>query len=321
MTTRLPHGPETPAPPHPGTEPYAQPSGHSPSSLTASGFAPSVSAPSGLPAPGGYPQPWLPPGVTTPDAMPSGLAGVPIAPHSPAPSVPGPAQAPVAGPSYLATQPRHAPAAYHPPQAYAPAQPTAAPPPAYPVNQPHGAPQGPGAPQGYGAPHGYWDEQAGDGGPWLVSGGSATAVARSEAPAVWPVVLFTLLMIIPGAVSAQRRARQAEEAGRSVRPYYLAFGLVAVVSFLIGLIPTSFVYVEVRESALTKLVQSNIVSDGKLRASTGLTVTKAKCAPTAARAENGRRPYVCEVNVSDGRYGTLNVVADGDGNWTLAPVA
>jgi hypothetical protein len=248
--------------------------------------------------------------------VPSSLTASGFAPSGAAPSgLPEPAG-----------QPRHRPPAATPPDGMpsglagvpiagsgspvpARAQPTPAgpapetPQPAYPA-QPY-----PGS-QDYAVPPAY-----------LVSGMYPMASTREAAPALWPVAVFTLLFGIFGGFSARRRARKAQDAGHSGGPYYLTFGVVVLFSVLTGFVWVVPAFLAARENAVTKSVQSNIVTDGTLTASTGLAATKAACTPSAERGDDGQRPYVCEVSVSDGRHGTLNVRADSDGHWTLAPIA
>jgi hypothetical protein len=174
---------------------------------------------------------------------------------------------------------------------------------------------------------------------------------RPPAPAVWPVVLLTALFALPGmlvavagllvgglglvigllglvvasigAVFARRRARAAAEGGAGPALYWVAFAVPWVLCGLIGLVSMVTVgipaYLAVRESAAMKVMQDAIVTDGKLTAATGLTATDADCVASGGSERDGARPYVCSVTLSDGRIGTLNVIGDGDGGWTLAP--
>ena len=147
---------------------------------------------------------------------------------------------------------------------------------------------------------------------------------RADSPAVWPVVVFTLLFSFFGMLSARRRARQASRAGAQTTPYWLAFwvtwaagsAVTAVLAVAVG-VPALLAY---REGALTKQVQSQIVNDGTMTSRTGLTATNAECT-LLGRLQNGKRAYSCAVDLSDGRSGTLNVESDDDGNWTLAVTA
>ncbi|GAB2592204.1 hypothetical protein Aab01nite_37930 [Paractinoplanes abujensis] len=54
--------------------------------------------------------------------------------------------------------------------------------------------------------------------------------ARPQAPAWLPVVFWTLLLGVPGAVSAIRRSTEARHGGHERYPYWLAFGTVLAVA-------------------------------------------------------------------------------------------
>lgn len=59
--------------------------------------------------------------------------------------------------------------------------------------------------------------------------------ARPQAPSWAPVVFWTLLLGVPGVVSAVRRGAEAHRGGNERYPYWIAFGTVltaAVVAFL-----------------------------------------------------------------------------------------
>jgi hypothetical protein len=55
-------------------------------------------------------------------------------------------------------------------------------------------------------------------------------------PAVWPVVLWTLLVFFAGSISAARRARKAEQMGMSGTPYWTAFGITWAISMGLSLV-------------------------------------------------------------------------------------
>ncbi len=63
--------------------------------------------------------------------------------------------------------------------------------------------------------------------------------ARPSAPSWLPVVFWTLLLGVPGVISAVRRGTEAHRGGNERYPYWLAFGtvlaaaVVAVLSFTI----------------------------------------------------------------------------------------
>ncbi|MBL7256289.1 hypothetical protein [Paractinoplanes lichenicola] len=54
--------------------------------------------------------------------------------------------------------------------------------------------------------------------------------ARPQAPSWLPVVFWTLLLGVPGAVSAVRRGSAARQGGHERYPYWLAFGTVLAVA-------------------------------------------------------------------------------------------
>jgi hypothetical protein len=59
--------------------------------------------------------------------------------------------------------------------------------------------------------------------------------ARPPAPSWAPVVFWTLLLVVPGLISAARRGTEAGRGGNERYPYWIAFGTVvaaAVVTFL-----------------------------------------------------------------------------------------
>jgi hypothetical protein len=143
--------------------------------------------------------------------------------------------------------------------------------------------------------------------------------ARPKRPAVWPVAPLTFLLVIPGIVSAARRAGQARRGRNGAAPYWITFAVSFVVSwFLWGMIVAVGVPagLNVYEGRVTQRVEHHIVHDGQIAASSTLTVTTAKCEPTGPRAADDRRAYECLLKLGDGGTGTLNVRAGRDGQWT-----
>jgi hypothetical protein len=146
---------------------------------------------------------------------------------------------------------------------------------------------------------------------------------RPKPPAWWPVVPFTFVFPL-GLVSAIRRSRKAHRQRNDQYPYWIAFGVTFVVASVVWLIAASVMlalavpaYLDYREAAITKTVQSNIVHDGTFPTSGTETVSGAACTPTADRAASGLRPYRCDVTLGDGRTGTVRVSADSDGHWKM----
>ncbi|GID31034.1 hypothetical protein [Paractinoplanes brasiliensis] len=93
------------------------------------------------------------------------------------------------------------------------------PPPAYPTTPPWGTPEQPATPAAPAPPAApprlfvqFPEEMA--------------RAARPAAPSWLPVVFWTLLLGVPGAVSAVRRSSEARRGGNERYPYWLAFGTV-----------------------------------------------------------------------------------------------
>jgi hypothetical protein len=146
---------------------------------------------------------------------------------------------------------------------------------------------------------------------------------RAKPPALWPIVPFTLLLGLLGLISTVRRANRARRAQRSVAPYWITFGVSLAASFVLGGIVVAIavpVLLNVRETAVTKTVQENLVKDGQLKAAWNLTATSAQCEPAGSRTD-GLRRYDCLVTLADGRTGSLSVTGDSDGNWTAVTTA
>lgn len=143
--------------------------------------------------------------------------------------------------------------------------------------------------------------------------------ARPRPPAWWPVVIWTFFFGILGIVSAARRANQARRVRNSPAPYWIAWGLTMAVTagLSVGAIAVALpAYLTYRESAVTKQVQDNIQTDGRLQESAGVTAATATCDPLGPRDSGGTRLYDCVLALEDGRTGSLKVSADSDGNWT-----
>ncbi len=139
-------------------------------------------------------------------------------------------------------------------------------------------------------------------------------------PAVWPVAVFSVLFGPLGAISAVRRACQARAAGARVAPYWIVQAAGFVVFLVLGLIGTSLfvpAYLNYREAVLTKALESAIVHD-TVPTPAGVSVVSADCTPlTAVAASDGTRVYRCQIAVSDGHGGPVNVVTSRDGTWRV----
>ena len=146
--------------------------------------------------------------------------------------------------------------------------------------------------------------------------------ARPKPPAVWPVAPLTFLFLIPGIVSAARRATRARRGRSSAAPYWITFAVSVVASwFLWSMIVATAVpaFLAAYENAVTDQVESAIVHDGQLARSAGLTVRSASCEPSGPRAVDGRRRYECLLTLDGAGTGTLDVIADRTGHWTAVP--
>ena len=264
--------------------------------------------------PGGYPAEGVPAGDYPAVAYPQeGAAGYPV---------------PVPYPQ-LSTYP--APSAYPtaPPWATRPADPGAAPAigPGTPPDRPGTPPEHagtqrewPGTPQERPAPP---DQPLPQYGGLLVPfPDEMRHASRAQAPAVWPVAAFTMLFGILGAVSAKRRADQARRTHNSIAPYWIAF-LVAVAAgafcwFVFAAAVVAPMYLEFRETAILKAVQSNVIGDGQLK-DARIAVTTAQCRAVTDRDAEGMRDYLCQLTLEGGRTGTLALTADESGQWHAEP--
>ena len=141
---------------------------------------------------------------------------------------------------------------------------------------------------------------------------------RPKPPAVWPVAVFTLVFGAWGAISAARRAARARRARQSVAPYWITFAgaLVAggFLSFVVGIAVAVPAYEQIREAAITKTVQHNVVSDGTLKQA-GMNVTGATCTTVDLRGTDGLRDYACLVKLADGSTSSIDIVGDENGAW------
>ncbi|MBG0565708.1 hypothetical protein [Actinoplanes aureus] len=145
---------------------------------------------------------------------------------------------------------------------------------------------------------------------------------RPEAPSWRPVVVLTFFFSLLGVVSAMRRAGKARRYGRNRAPYWLAF----VVTLLAGAAFWSVLavnvalpaYLNLRESANTKNLQSGILDDGRIEKALAAEVSDAGCTPEGDRGGDGLRTYLCTFDLSEGGKTSLYVRADERGNWELS---
>ncbi|MEU8231167.1 hypothetical protein AB0C12_16355 [Actinoplanes sp. NPDC048967] len=146
--------------------------------------------------------------------------------------------------------------------------------------------------------------------------------SRAQAPAVWPVAVFTMLFGIFGAISAKRRADQARRTRNSTAPYWITF-LISLVagafcSFVASAVLVGPLVTELRENQRLEAVQRNVVGDGQLKAAR-INVTAARCRAVGERDVEGMREYLCRLTLDDGHTASLTLTADEDGQWQSGP--
>ncbi|MEV8507922.1 hypothetical protein AB0368_24300 [Actinoplanes sp. NPDC051475] len=247
------------------------------------------------------------------------------APHHAAPQHPA-AQQPVADvPAQVPHQQPHPPSAYPtaPPwatqaQAPAPAAPGSPATAAGPGIPAHAA--GPGAPgtahpdAAVMAPYGYVPQVGGLLVPYPEEIRNA---ARAQAPSAWPVAAFTFFFSVFGAISATRRADRARYGRNGVAKYWITFVVTLVVgAFFWNTVVANVVvplYLQVREGATVKSLEDNVLHDGQL-AKANVSASKADCRPAGEWA-GGKREYLCELTLNNGKTGRVLVTADSQGNW------
>jgi hypothetical protein len=143
--------------------------------------------------------------------------------------------------------------------------------------------------------------------------------SRAKPPTVWPVAVFTLLFGVLGAISATRRAAQARRGRNSTAPYWIAFGVALVaggfLSFVAAITVVEPMVADHHERNAVTALQRNLVKDGGLQKTAGLTATSAACTPVDVRGSDGQRDYSCLLKLSDAKTGTIEVTADKAGAW------
>jgi hypothetical protein len=147
--------------------------------------------------------------------------------------------------------------------------------------------------------------------------------AREQAPALWPVAIWTFFFGLFGVASAKRRADAAVRGGNSPSPYWVTWAVTLVaagffwsVAGVAWIRPGIDAYLQQRTVAA---LEDKVVHDGQLQRAS-LTATGAACvARTSTPADDqGRHSYICQLTLDNGKIGTLVVVADSAGNWTSA---
>jgi hypothetical protein len=146
--------------------------------------------------------------------------------------------------------------------------------------------------------------------------------SRAQAPAVWPVAVFTMLFGILGAISAKRRADQARRTRNSAAPYWITFLISllagAFCSFVFSAVLVGPLVTELQENQRLEAVQRNVVGDGQLK-NARINVTAAQCRPVGERDVEGMRDYLCRLTLDDGHTATLTLTADEAGQWHSGP--
>lgn len=142
--------------------------------------------------------------------------------------------------------------------------------------------------------------------------------SRAHPPAVWPVTVFTLFFVIPGVISAARRAADARRGRNSIAPYWITFlvtfAAAAFIWFVVGAVVIVPFLNDVREGQRLAAVQDALIHDGQLQKA-NVIATDARCRAIAERDAEGMREYLCRLTLDNGRTATLTVTADANGNW------
>ncbi|WP_306213149.1 hypothetical protein [Actinoplanes sp. RD1] len=143
--------------------------------------------------------------------------------------------------------------------------------------------------------------------------------ARAEAPALWPVAVFTFFFGVFGAISAGRRADRARRGGNRSTPYWIAFAVtLAGAWFVWGVIALTVVAPAVNravESHKVSVLEHNVISDGQL-AKANITATAADCQAAGEENADGTRDYLCQLTLANGEKGQLTITANPDATWT-----
>ncbi|MFI5491795.1 hypothetical protein [Actinoplanes sp. NPDC051859] len=140
---------------------------------------------------------------------------------------------------------------------------------------------------------------------------------HAQAPAVWPVLIFTLFFNVLGVISAARRAGQAQRGRNKTAPYWLVFAATFAVSsvfwLVIGASVAVPVYLNIREGATVTALEEQVLNDGQL-AKANVKATEADCR-AAGEWISGHRDFLCQLKLEDGRTGQVLVTSDDQGNW------
>lgn len=138
-------------------------------------------------------------------------------------------------------------------------------------------------------------------------------------PAVWPVVIFTLLFGVFGSISAALRSRRARRLGLPIGKYWAAFAatLVVFIAVVVAIAVESSSTPPVMTAAQlqTSLVQSAGWTDSL---GNKLTAKDATCVPDNV-ASNGVGTYRCIVDFTDGARVSDLVTVGPDGSYVTSP--
>jgi hypothetical protein len=144
---------------------------------------------------------------------------------------------------------------------------------------------------------------------------------RPQAPAVWPVVLFTILFGLFGSISAARRAARAGRSRKPKAPYWIAFGATAAACYVAWSIVFAVAkpYVlDFRQSLVTDSLQDQLVHDGHITTPKGTSVASAKCRTTdTATLTRAASAYTCVLTLNNGKSASVKLTAADDGSWTV----
>jgi hypothetical protein len=132
-------------------------------------------------------------------------------------------------------------------------------------------------------------------------------------PSWIPVVAWTFFFGLFGVISAARRAGKARKAGHPQQSYWIAFGATLFAGTVVWAVAAALtvpVYLNTRQTAMTKTVEENIVAQPATAA--GVRVTAADCKSIDGNRD-GLYAYTCRVTLNNGRSGTVSVLAEPDG--------
>jgi hypothetical protein len=160
-------------------------------------------------------------------------------------------------------------------------------------------------------------------GPGLAPAGPPTVHPAGQAPGVGPVILFTALFGVLGAISASNRAKKAAAVGAPTRPYWLAFVATLAVELVLFVILTILVLAGAITIAATagtvtsSSLESSIVQTSEFKSADGSTVLRAvKATCTASQVDpDGVGTYRCMIDFADQSRQSYVVTVDSSGNW------